>query len=545
MENAARINLHLCNTIMKKLYGLATLMAVVLVGIAGFQLYWIRDNYMREQKAVEVRAQAIFRETVREVQDAVLQKKIKILLRDTDSLKDVKMSKFDGQLRLKTGERKASRVLHLLGEQRALDSGNKKTGLLIRVNNERPDGSDSTINETVDKVFVMRTDEIRKSESKPRVFQSRPPGIMLRERQPDDSLVDKVTEINTIYFNTKQGDNFKISVDSLYSDSASVQELTAAFSKKLDDQRLDIPFSIEKVPDENSNENDFIRRPLSFKSFEGYKLDLGNPAQFLIKKISMPILFSIVLVGLSVLSFVLLYRSLIRQHKLAVLKNDLISNITHELKTPIATVSVAIEALKNFNAIRDPEKTREYLDISQNELQRLQLLVDKVLKLSMFENNAIEIKKDMVDLRQVVNEVVDSLRLQLEKQQASIRVSAEGNLFVRGDRLHLLSVVYNLLDNALKYNHGKVDIGVNITEEAEQVVLNVVDNGIGIPPQYKNKIFEKFFRVPSGDTHNAKGHGLGLSYVSQVLRQHQGSIKVDSLEGQGSSFTLSLPKATG
>jgi two-component system phosphate regulon sensor histidine kinase PhoR len=205
-------------------------------------------------------------------------------------------------------------------------------------------------------------------------------------------------------------------------------------------------------------------------------------------------------------------------------------------------VGVAIEALKNFNAIQDPEKTKEYLDISQNELQRLGLLVDKVLKLSMFENKKVEIKYELFDLEELVNEVVASLRLQLEKYNARITVDTEGNLLINGDRMHLLSVVFNLLDNALKYSKGNAAIQVDIKEAGENIVLKITDNGIGIPPQYKDRLFEKFFRVPTGDTHNAKGHGLGLSYSAQVIKQHHGTIEVDSHEGLGSTFIITLPK---
>ena len=528
---------------MKKLYGLAILMAAVLLAIAGFQVYWIRDNYSREQKAAEVRAQAIFRETVREVQDAVLQKKIKILLRDTASVTAFKKSTPGGPLKLRSAQPKTARVLHLLGEQMRADSNKKKTGVFIRVNSGGMPRKDTAFNGASGKEMFVETSDVKNVATE----STLPPGQVARtvvsQTEANDSLIDKMTEVNAIYFNTREGNNFRIVIDSLYSDPVSLHELNQAYSKKLAEQKLDIPFSIAKAPHQML-ENTFLKRPLVLDDFEGYKLELGNPVRFLIKKISVPILFSVFLVGLSVLSFVLLYRSLLRQHRLAGLKNDLISNITHELKTPIATVAVAIEALKNFNAIQDPDKTREYLDISQNELQRLELLVDKVLKLSMFENKAIEIKKEMVDLEQVVKEVVNSLRLQLEKENADIQINVKGNLLVSGDRLHLVSVVFNLLDNALKYNKGKVSIRVDLTEEEDHVVLNIADDGVGIPQQYTSKVFDKFFRVPTGNTHNAKGHGLGLSYVSQVVRQHRGSIKVESTPGDGSSFTITLPKST-
>jgi two-component system phosphate regulon sensor histidine kinase PhoR len=163
----------------------------------------------------------------------------------------------------------------------------------------------------------------------------------------------------------------------------------------------------------------------------------------------------------------------------------------------------------------------------------------------MFENKKMELRQEVFDLADAVNEVVASLRLQAEKCQATISVDAEGDFMVRGDRLHLLSVIFNLLDNALKYCRENPRILISLREDANHVVMKVSDNGMGIPTEYHEKIFEKFFRVPAGDTHNAKGHGLGLSYIRQVVQQHGGIIAVESREGAGSSFSIRLPKNMG
>jgi two-component system phosphate regulon sensor histidine kinase PhoR len=256
----------------------------------------------------------------------------------------------------------------------------------------------------------------------------------------------------------------------------------------------------------------------------------------------LPILFSIFLVGVTIVSFVILYKNLLKQQRLAELKNEFIGNITHELKTPIATVGVAIEALKNFNAIRDPQRTKEYLDISSNELQRLSLLVDKVLKLSMFEKKEIDLQYEMFDLREVVDEVVSSMRLQIEKYHAIVSIAQKGNTNLEADRLHLLSVVFNLLDNALKYSKEQPVIEIGLEGDDNTVQLRISDNGIGIAPEYRNKIFEKFFRIPTGNTHNTKGYGLGLSYVAHVVQKHKGKISVDSELGVGTTITISIPK---
>jgi two-component system phosphate regulon sensor histidine kinase PhoR len=241
---------------------------------------------------------------------------------------------------------------------------------------------------------------------------------------------------------------------------------------------------------------------------------------------------------------VLLYRNLLKQRRLAELKNEFISNITHELKTPIATVGVAIEALQNFNVTDNPQRTQEYLSISKNELQRLSLLVDKVLKLSMFEKKEMDMKPEPVNLSVIAGEVLASMRLQLEKYHATISKTEEGNTTVEGDRLHLQSVIFNLVDNALKYGGENPAINIDIKDNSSTVTLTISDNGMGIPPEYRSKVFEKFFRVPHGDTHNAKGYGLGLSYVAQVVKKHNGTIELESQPGKGTTFIITLPKAS-
>jgi signal transduction histidine kinase len=273
-----------------------------------------------------------------------------------------------------------------------------------------------------------------------------------------------------------------------------------------------------------------------------YQAKFSNIFGFIVQKMGWQISGSFLLLAFVVISFVSLYRNLLAQRRLADMKNEFISNITHELKTPIATVSVAIEALKNFGGISSPERTKEYLDISSSELQRLSLLVDKVLKLSMFENREIELKKEPLDLRNLIDEVLNTMKLQFEKHQVIVQLKTEGtNFMIHADRLHIVSVLYNLLDNAMKYSKDKPSISIELSQLSNEVSFAVTDKGIGIPAEYKEKVFEKFFRVPTGNKHNVKGYGLGLSYVYHVVAKHNGSIQVESEEGNGSTFTVKLP----
>ena len=477
------------------------LMCITILVITGFQAYWIKYNYGREKRSLEIKANMAFRRCIRELQASKLRLD----------------PRFDST----------------------------RTGKVLLVEG-RP------LNRTLRVKVSPKEDVVEMAD-------------VLRQKVADSTFSDPLLnpefipkERNTIYYENDTGDGsikkrflnrrtekifqFLYGVDSLQ-DSVRISEIIPAFSKALKKENAEVPFSIMRYENAvHEEENLFNEATIGFVHPITYKLKLGNTFPYLIKKISIPILVSILLVGVTIFSFLLLYRNLLRQRRLAVMKNEFISNITHELKTPIATVSVAIEALRTFNAMMDPEKTKEYLDISANELQRLSLLVDKVLKLSMFENKEIELTYESINLAQLVNEVASSMRLQFEKNQAVITIEKHGDLHIRGDRLHLLSVIYNLFDNALKYSNHGPEIRVKLSEEKNLVIMTVSDNGIGVAPEYKDKIFDKFFRVPMGNTHNTKGYGLGLSYASQVINQHGGNITVESSPGSGSTFTVILPK---
>lgn len=472
-------------------------MVISILGITAFLLYWLKQSYDREKKSLAIKSEVTFRETIFHLQASKL--KLDGLISDSSGNERVKVFTRNGDqvnVRFNPKEEIISTINIIRDKLKDSLKAEVKTGMII----------------SVDKNQVgMPGDSIK---------------FTRRISRPGHDHI----------FNVLYG------VDSLQ-DSLKLEEINSAYSHAMKQQELNIPFTIIKSDSAGVlDEPAFNEVTVGFAHPVSYKLSLGNTFPYLIKRISLPILFSIILLGITILSFVLLYRNLQKQRKLAELKNEFISNITHELKTPIATVGVAIEALKNFNAIQDPQRTKEYLDISSNELQRLGLLVDKVLKLSMFEKKEIELKYESLNLKDLVDEVTASLRLQLEKNNARVSVTQNGELNLQGDRLHLLSVVFNLVDNALKYSNGDPSIQIELSGDEQNVEMSIKDNGIGIPQEYQNKVFEKFFRVPAGDTHNTKGYGLGLSYAAHVVKKHGGIISVDSQPGLGTRFIISLPK---
>jgi signal transduction histidine kinase len=237
-------------------------------------------------------------------------------------------------------------------------------------------------------------------------------------------------------------------------------------------------------------------------------------------------------------------KSLHEQEKIGQLKNDFISNMTHELKTPISTVGVAIEAMQNFDVLSSPKRTNEYLNIASNELSRLSILVDKVLKMSQFESAGAPLGKVTIsDFDEIIKNVSESMQIQFEKYNATLELNIpDGNYQVEGDKVHLANIIYNLMDNALKYSKEDPKIQILLLEKSEDIILKITDNGIGIPKEYQSKIFDQFFRVPTGNVHNIKGYGLGLNYVSKVVKAHGGKINLRSKESKGTEFTIELPK---
>lgn len=474
------------------------LMFITILVVTGFQVYWLKNSYDRERRTLQIKANVKFQETVRHLQ----------------ALK----------LKLKDGFPDSShKIKRVFIEDDHKQPGAKTKSLprrqIVTLVNAMRDRVKDTFNYTIDSTVFVSVEKGNKNH-----VDSTP--IRFEKRITGDSNI-----LEILY-----------GVDSLQ-DSLKVPEITAAYQQGLKQELLPVPFNISFADKAGSDdETDFSDVTVGFVHPVTYHLELGNTFPYLLKKIMLPILFSIFLVGVTIVSFVILYKNLLKQQRLAELKNEFIGNITHELKTPIATVGVAIEALKNFNAIRDPQRTKEYLDISSNELQRLSLLVDKVLKLSMFEKKEIDLQYEMFDLREVVDEVVSSMRLQIEKYHAIVSIAQKGNTNLEADRLHLLSVVFNLLDNALKYSKEQPVIEIGLEGDDNTVQLRISDNGIGIAPEYRNKIFEKFFRIPTGNTHNTKGYGLGLSYVAHVVQKHKGKISVDSELGVGTTITISIPK---
>lgn len=274
-----------------------------------------------------------------------------------------------------------------------------------------------------------------------------------------------------------------------------------------------------------------------------YGLEVGNYRYYLLKKVWPQFLFAMILLFVTGAAFFIAHRSIKKQMQLNVLKNDFISNISHELKTPVSTVKVALEALQNFDMKNDVQKTDEYLSMAEQEMNRLDMLINKVLNTTMLEDGDHLLNRERTDLKLLVEEVLRSMRLRMEQCDAVVTFDARDEAsFLMIDKLHIQGVLINLIDNSLKYATAKPEIKIALIRSADKTSLTVTDNGPGINMEYLEKIFDKFFRVPSNNLHNVKGYGLGLSYAAMVMKKHNGSIDVKNNVNGGCTFTLTFPE---
>ena len=278
-------------------------------------------------------------------------------------------------------------------------------------------------------------------------------------------------------------------------------------------------------------------------SGEKYDVQIKSNHWIIFKKLLPEFLLALLLLFCLWLAFYSMISTIRREKNLLDAKSDFIQNMTHELKTPISTVRVALEALHQFDGIHDEKKKDDYLRISQNELDRLSLLVDRVLSMSMIDRALPDAQKELINLSMLISHITDTFKVQAEKQNTRIIIHpSDPTISIYADPQWISGIVYNLLDNAIKYTDKKESvIEINLHRMNELIELNISDNGPGIDRNHQTKIFEKFYRIPQGNVHTVKGHGLGLAFVWRMVKEMGGKISIESELGKGSIFNVSLP----
>jgi two-component system phosphate regulon sensor histidine kinase PhoR len=338
----------------------------------------------------------------------------------------------------------------------------------------------------------------------------------------------------------------KAGIDSLISSELNVYGIDSKFEIGIYKPEKD-SFLLGTTP---ANKIELIAKGYAFKLFssdifttaEYLVIFFPYESQLLLTQLWGMLLISIIFIVIIVYSFTYTITTIFRQKRLSEMKTDFINNMTHEFKTPISTISLACEALADSDVRRTESAFANYVNIIREENNRLAGMAEKILQTAVIEKGQMKMKKEKIDLHEVITDVIKNIRIQVEIKDGIILKNFTAQIaFLTGDKVHLTNLVYNLLDNANKYTPKRPVIKVTTENTGGGILLTIEDNGIGISKSDQKKIFEKLYRVPTGNIHEARGFGLGLSYVKAIVEEHSGKITIESEVNKGSKFRIYLP----
>ena len=359
-----------------------------------------------------------------------------------------------------------------------------------------------------------------------------------------ESDIDK----RTIYSNDSLPFYTVKEIDTLFKEQLAARGISVDYAFALTDEKNQL---ILNSPNFDANRFKFNRyaRPLGLVKricncevlIHFYQKNLNT---YLFGQLAYLLIPSFLFLLMIIAGFSLLIYTVNRQKRLLVIKNDFINNLTHELKTPVFSISLLTKVFRERLKLNQTKKLEEYIGLMETENQKLKGHIDKVLELASLENGKYSLQRENCDLHSLINEAVKEVTLKIDSAQGHLVKNFQaikGQLLL--DRVHFKNVIQNLLDNAIKYSNGQPSIAISTSNTNKKLVIAVSDQGVGIAPEHHRHLFDKFYRVTTGNLHNIKGFGLGLSYVKYIVEAHGGDIRVQSKEAEGTTFIMEFPVA--
>ena len=381
------------------------------------------------------------------------------------------------------------------------------------------DNTGSIVNPPEEKyVKVSRFDKAQRATLEP-AFDAITSRLPIHKRVSNEEItyrLNKELEIRGINTNFKYG---------IYSNGLATQVKSGYFRNEIGKN-----YKVRMFADKDGNSN--------FQLF----VTFPEKKSFILSSIYKILALSVFFILIIILSFVSALYQLVKQKQISEIKTDFINNMTHEFKTPIATINLALDAIKNPKIINDNEKVLRYVKMIREENKRIHIQVENVLRISKLEKNQLDVSKEKVDIHDIIEEAITHVELLVKDKGGFIKVNLKADIVeILGSEFHLKNVIVNVLDNAIKYSEKAPGIDILTESNHKYISIIVKDNGIGMNKSVQKNIFKKFYREETGNIHNVKGHGLGLSYVKKIIEIHQGEIYVESEKGIGSTFTIKLP----
>jgi signal transduction histidine kinase len=465
------------------------------------QVFWLNSVYQDYKSSLKQETGLLLNNTVTELLDSLVWK----------GMSPLNITNIPG---LDSVKKKKNLVFRRLEFKETSDNSSEKLNVQIDSLRSNGHGGRNMI------VRIMSTDKPMQADSLRKIMR---PLIM-----GSDSMTDQSFEFEFQ----------KIPIDSAL--------LTSVFNQRLQDNG----YSLEaKIMDPNTSGSVQTTKIQSILYLDEINIPFGinflvyfdDYRTYLWKKMVAPIGFALLVLVLILVSFYVLFQNALQQQRLNILKNDIISNITHELKTPVATVSVVLESLENFGADHQEQTRKEYMQIAKQELKRLSVLTERILQDAVMGIKTIT--REKLEFDQLVETQLAAFKPILASREVVLDYQkSPGDYLLNGDAEQLALMVFNLVDNAIKYSGDSKIIKVQLSQKGGIISFQIKDLGIGIPLKYQKAIFEKFVRVPKQNLHEVKGYGLGLAQVSAAVNAHEGKVHVLSKEGNGSLFTIDLPQ---
>ena len=523
---------------------LLVLMSVSLIGIIFIQYFFILKNYEENNKQFSINVNYVLEETTSDVERNEFRKYVR-KFRDliaNEALVDVDTLSIQNLIIIDENPEKRETIIYKNGvieENLIIPKTKSYYDDIIDVISERENISIKRLsNQREEKVFSNRRTEDNLS----------PEQFLLK--------VGKISKSKEVLFESAYNDISKRNpIEERIGD---INKFEKIIERNLERMNINLDFeyaifdqdSITKISSEKFDLSNQSYSSLIFKdenNLSNYSLKVAFPGRtpFLLGSLVSVIITSIIFTSIIIIAYVTTILLLLRQRQISQIKTDFINNMTHEFKTPIATINLALSAIKNPKTIVNKEKVKKYLQMIYDENNRMHDQVENVLMISHLERNQLNIEKTKQDINEIIDLAISHVSLIVENNNGNIITEKDAdNSMVIGNETHLINVMVNILDNAIKYNDNSPEIFIKTLNIGSRVLIEIKDNGIGMSKAVQSKIFEKFYRKQTGDLHDVKGHGLGLAYVKKIIAFHNGNITVDSAVGKGSKFTIQLNTLT-
>ena len=517
----------------KKIFILiVVLMSISLIGIISVQVYWIKDAIKNKQQQFDTNVKIALARTSEKIKDREYSEFIQNnqdFLNEKSFVSKAEIDTYLIQQIDTTNKRKITFGSTILHESIKLPGDFVNNDSIIHTRNSgKQDFYSSQIIKSDNKDFSPFLKEESFSTFKPYSKLNRKLTMdMLRQRKRMYPINERISNKELNFRIKEELAKMNITQDfkyGVYEDGLATQLKSGYFNIQPNDANYPL------LGDDEGNSK--------YKLYIKFPNERKNLLSGMMKILGLSLLF----IGIIIAAFSASLYQLVRQKKISEIKTDFINNMTHEFKTPIATINLALDAIKNPKIISDQDKIRRYVQMIREENKRMHGQVENVLRISRLEKNQIEISKDATDMHDTIEEAIEHIQLLVDDKKGSITshfkaISTE----VLGNQFHLTNIIVNMLENAIKYSEEAPRIDIYTENTNKYFIFKVKDEGIGMSRNAQKYVFDKFYREHKGNIHNVKGHGLGLAYVKEIIENHHGTVYVESEKGKGSLFTVKLP----